>query len=204
MRGTDHPQYKSVLVNCGYCGKEIKRQPSHIRNNVYCSKKCSAMARALIPRPSTKVKKNCSWCGSSLSLIPSSVKEHNFCSYDCRGYWYSENYSGGNSPQYIDGQATSRKRGIGWKRISDAVKERDGECVRCGSVNSLVVHHILARRYWKTVEESNRPSNLITLCDSCHGTITGNKDIFPRDGSWDNVIKYVNDLQISNRKKEAV
>ena len=59
----------------------------------------------------------------------------------------------------------SRKR---WeKRRSEVIARDGGRCVLCHSAEQLTVHHI--RAY--TISRDNRPSNLVTLCESCHNTI---------------------------------
>lgn len=40
--------------------------------------------------------------------------------------------------------------------------EHGGECVRCGTSNEVVAHHINGDR------GDNRPENLAPLCESCH------------------------------------
>ncbi len=52
--------------------------------------------------------------------------------------------------------------------------DRDsGECVRCGSRESLHVHHVVPQRWARTVlnwseKQINAPHNGITLCAACH------------------------------------
>ena len=47
--------------------------------------------------------------------------------------------------------------------VRDYVIERDGvKCAKCGSDSNLIVHH----KDW--IRTNNDPSNLITLCRSCH------------------------------------
>jgi len=53
---------------------------------------------------------------------------------------------------------------IGWPSISKAIRERDGHtCQTCGATERLHVHHI------DTNKLNNDPSNLVTLCNRCHG-----------------------------------
>lgn len=49
--------------------------------------------------------------------------------------------------------------------FSQRIKERDGACVRCGSVEFLQCAHILSRSY-KAIRTDER--NAVTLCRSCH------------------------------------
>jgi 5-methylcytosine-specific restriction endonuclease McrA len=66
-----------------------------------------------------------------------------------------------------------RSRGKGGRydcKFRKEIIERDGhKCTRCGSTETLHVHHIVP---WKASEELRfEPSNVITLCDACHAII---------------------------------
>lgn len=49
--------------------------------------------------------------------------------------------------------------------FAQRIKERDGACVRCGSVEFLQCAHILSRSY-KAIRTDER--NAVALCRSCH------------------------------------
>jgi 5-methylcytosine-specific restriction endonuclease McrA len=52
------------------------------------------------------------------------------------------------------------------KSYKDYIKERDGkQCAICESTDELQVHHILGARH------GNHPSNLVTLCKTCHTSV---------------------------------
>jgi DEAD/DEAH box helicase domain-containing protein len=59
-----------------------------------------------------------------------------------------------------------------WKSIRDAVRARDHySCRICGKPESgrpHHVHHIAPFRSFKTIQEANQMSNLVTLCPDCH------------------------------------
>lgn len=62
--------------------------------------------------------------------------------------------------------------GPGWKSRRDEIRKRDGVCRSCGKSpeengSALHVHHLVPFRYSGT----NRPENLVALCDSCHHSI---------------------------------
>lgn len=60
---------------------------------------------------------------------------------------------------------------IGWNRtLSKSIRDRDGNaCVTCRSTKWLVVHH-------RDLEKTNHdPSNLITMCQTCHVRLHHNK-----------------------------
>jgi 5-methylcytosine-specific restriction endonuclease McrA len=67
------------------------------------------------------------------------------------------------------------------RRWMDAIKERDGACVRCGAVDSLESHHLtplaemIERLGIKSREDARKHAgalwdlnNGITLCEACH------------------------------------
>mgnify|MGYP000871709821 CR=1 FL=1 len=66
------------------------------------------------------------------------------------------NQSGKNNNNYKNG-------------ISMYQKRRKSRCERCGSTKNLMVHHKDHNR------SNNEPSNLETLCWSCHEKITSRK-----------------------------
>lgn len=51
-----------------------------------------------------------------------------------------------------------------WRALSDQVVTRDRECLRCGSTLHLQAHHVIPRVHGGP----DHPSNLATLCASCH------------------------------------
>lgn len=67
--------------------------------------------------------------------------------------------------------------GPGWKNRRAEIRQRDQGCRSCGKTpeangSALHVHHLLPFRYGGT----NRPENLVALCDSCHHTIEAATD----------------------------
>lgn len=71
------------------------------------------------------------------------------------------------------GAVTMRDYPDNWDRIAQAVKTRDGHtCQGCGSnddTDEMHAHHIVPLG----AGGSNARSNLITLCDECHGRVHG-------------------------------
>lgn len=63
-----------------------------------------------------------------------------------------------------------REYGPNWREIRATVIRRDkGACVECGADDRLDVHHIRPLRLFKGDHEAaNVPTNLKTLCRSCH------------------------------------
>lgn len=70
------------------------------------------------------------------------------------------------------GSVTMRDYPDDWERIARAVKKRDNyTCQGCGDedASELHAHHIVPLG----AGGSNARSNLITLCDECHGRVHG-------------------------------
>ncbi len=74
----------------------------------------------------------------------------------------------------IQGDQYQEGEQLGYKNLTDYIRHRDGykcqnpECKNKKSEKVLQVHHV---GYWKNPpDRSNRPSNLITLCDKCHSS----------------------------------
>ena len=65
----------------------------------------------------------------------------------------------------IEGKQYQEGEQLGYANVKAYVKARDGfTCQSCGSHEHLEVHHIIQRKDGG----SDRPANLITLCDRCH------------------------------------
>ena len=74
----------------------------------------------------------------------------------------------------IQGEEYQQGEQLGYKNLTDYIRHRDGyecqnpECKNKKSEKILNCHHL---GYWKKPpDRSNRPSNLITLCDQCHSS----------------------------------
>jgi hypothetical protein len=91
-----------------------------------------------------------------------------FCSHKC----FSDFSVGTNHPQWRGSNTDGRGRG--WKRLAEEIRKRDGyQCQRCGKTQAdnkyrLSVDHIRPWRSFTSETEANDPSNLTSLCRSCH------------------------------------
>ncbi|MBR8835204.1 MAG: HNH endonuclease [Stigonema ocellatum SAG 48.90 = DSM 106950] len=72
----------------------------------------------------------------------------------------------------IQGEEYQQGEQLGYKNLTDYIRHRDGykcqnpDCKNKSADKVLQVHHL---GYWKNpADRSNKPSNLITLCDKCH------------------------------------
>ena len=65
----------------------------------------------------------------------------------------------------IEGRRYQEGEQLGYENVKAYVKARDGfKCRNCGSQKDLQVHHIVQKKDGG----SDRPANLITLCEECH------------------------------------
>jgi hypothetical protein len=80
-----------IKVNCAWCGKELKRYPSHVSAANFCNKSCkqSWMKGRDTPNKSTTkfVDVQCSYCSKNIKKKKSQVKDGQtvfYCNRDCR------------------------------------------------------------------------------------------------------------------------
>lgn len=155
----------------------------------YC---CMACRRAhKQPKPVV-----CVNCGCEFSAIKwmkgrskaTRVSHSKTCSDACLREFYRTNearkekiskaFSGEKHPNWQGGPTSSRSRayrGPGWTRIANKIRKRDkNTCQHCGVTEAevgrkLEVHHITPFcQFAGDNRKANRPSNLVTLCKSCH------------------------------------
>ena len=82
------------------------------------------------------------------------------------------NWQGGITPL-----TRRRIRGTFWKQIADEIRKRDNNtCQLCGlngNGKKSPVHHIIPF----AISKDNSPSNLMTLCSSCHRKLERSSDV---------------------------
>jgi 5-methylcytosine-specific restriction endonuclease McrA len=129
----------------------------------YCTPKCRKAAQ----RP-LKVK-NCPHCRDAFIY---SSKRRRYCSRACADAAHSLRMIGTGNSRYKDGTSYAE----GFRRMRPLILERDRiQCRVCGrgdflipiargrSRSGLLIHHL------NEDPADNRPENLITLCQPCHG-----------------------------------
>lgn len=153
-------------AHCKRCGAAFQAGPTR----QYCSRECGWQAR----HERSWADETCLNCAKVFRrrTQPSHRNHRVFCSTTC-----SQNYTAGqNHPAWRGGRDPFF--GSRWLRLAESIRERDGRrCRRCGKPEAengrkLPIDHVVPRRDWATIEEANDPSNLVALCDSCHGKKT--------------------------------
>lgn len=184
---------------CGHCGSAVRRQPSAVENSesglVFCDPECqygwmseSRFLGSSNPQWSGGgVQKECPVCGSSFTVPRSKNGVLVTCGTECKSVRMGESWeeinptfslfvglAGEDNPAWGGGYE-GFSYGAGWDEARRLVRDRDGEeCRGCGSDGPILdTHHIVPFSEFDDPLEANRPSNLITLCRSCHMEIDG-------------------------------
>ncbi len=158
---------------CVQCGKQYKGIPE----SKHCSKKCAdkslkgkkreCMMGKNHPQYQYKLIVHCLYCGKRLRKRIAHVRNNKigcFCDVRCYGKWLYKNQIQENHPLFC-GNTTRYENFTNEKKKE--VKELDGyKCVKCGNETDLLVHHIDGNK------SNSLINNLITLCRSCHSSIT--------------------------------
>lgn len=184
---------KSKLIRCSFCNKQIKRCPSMIKKINFCNSKCRKK-----------------W-----------LKNHKI-DYSGRNYWNNlpqnrikkikkkirEKLEGRKlsfETKLKISKSLSGKKGINWKggisfepygkkfnrQLKLKILKRDKyKCCECNSSGIyLHIHHIDYNK------KNNRPTNLISLCNSCHSkTISPKKRKFWKERLSKKIEKKYNNI----------
>ena len=167
LKGENSPSYKSVTVQCEYCGKDIVKPPSWVKEHNFCSQECLANSR----KTGGTVK--CYTCGKEFYKIKSQIErsEKHFCSEECKckhqnslvgklNPWYN--------PNLTDEERISNRDYIEYTKWRDEVYKRDNyTCQRCGKrQGDINAHHLNGYDTFK--EQRVDVNNGVTLCNVCH------------------------------------
>lgn len=152
-----------MIIKCDYCGKEINKRPSQVKNNLekgrknYCSNECKKLGQF------TSKVCICGYCGKEIYRTPSQIKKSKsglmFCNSSCACTYNNKKFrSGENNPNWKDGETLYKKT---------AYSVYQNECSICGfnDKNALEVHHIDMNR------ANNNTDNLIILCANHHSLV---------------------------------
>lgn len=176
-------------LRCKCCSKIIDGRLLN-RKRVYCSAECRKIGQKAKPKHC----KNCQCLFTPITWREGrlvTVSNLYTCSQACHIEWIKSNqarkdkiskaFSGVLHPNWQGGAPMGDRgyRGHGWAAIRGKILARDGyKCKRCGITNedhlakcgsSLEANHIIP--FWQhrgDNQRANNPSNLESLCKSCH------------------------------------
>jgi len=167
----DEARRRRVVLSCSYCGEEFEVISSKSHRK-YCSIQCRSRAFK------KEVICTCEQCGSEYKVRPFRAKDSQYCSQKCQFLSVVKpNTKGPDHPLWKDGEKPYY--GPNWEGARKLVRNRDCfRCRKCGMHEDhcdteLHVHHIVPIREFDEPEEANTPSNLVTVCPSCHGEVEG-------------------------------
>lgn len=158
MRCFGDAQMRRVDVTCQQCGIVFAVHPRTVARGAgkFCSRPCRYEWMRTPPN------KECQVCGAPIAQRPHDRWEVKYCSWACR----KAGMRGESHPAWKGGNHSYR--GDQWDTIRERILERDRRaCQHCGNMDDLTVHHI---QPWAETRD-NSPSNLITLCRSCHSRV---------------------------------
>jgi len=148
-----------VKLYCKICGKSFKRAPYRKDNSFYCSVKC----RQIGMKNGKFIK--CTNCKKEFYVSKYKLKrKYNFCSMDCVNNFLI----GKRHHAWKDGKSFEIYPVEFNNRLKRQIRDRDNHtCQECKQTEKklsykLHVHHIDYNK------KNNNPSNLISLCRSCH------------------------------------
>lgn len=153
---------------CPHCGELFWPKTNGRRPlSKHCSLKCRWAEQHKRP---ALIEAACVVCGATFRRSLAAVKRvaNVFCSLDC-----ARNFNRGENHYSFRGDHDPN-RGSQWVRLAESIRKRDGYvCQRCTKTQvenkqKLSVDHILPWRAFDDKTEANQPSNLVSLCRSCH------------------------------------
>lgn len=141
----------SIIDNCSWCKKEVKRKNSNKNKEIFCSKECYSkwqkhnwVGENHPQWEGGLVTVNCSVCGEEIKRKPSQIRENNYCSKDCSGFDRTRLYSGNNNHNWSGGITNIseylRHNINEWK--FDTMKKYEFKCDISGNESNLIIHHL--------------------------------------------------------------
>ena len=157
-----------VEISCYMCDELFEVKPSRSDSAKYCSRECYYSARsdemsvedAPGWRGGRKVTLSCEFCDGKFERYESAIEGGSavrFCSNECKYKFLSDELS---EP------GTEIRHSAEYRNWRESVKQRDGECVSCGSTERLHAHHIIPIE--EDEELATEIDNGKTLCARCH------------------------------------
>lgn len=168
-----NPRTKTVHYCIRGCGHKVCK-----KNNTCHS--CSAKERYTNPKnhPSWKggqIIISCANCNKEKLVYPRDIKrsEFLFCDTKCRGKWQSNNITGKNHPNYIEGLNRKYPREF-TEKLKHEIRLRDN--YQCQNKNCNITEEEHVKKYKRVLhihhidhnKDNIRKKNLITTCCVCN------------------------------------
>lgn len=160
-QGGEHLEWQTrKQYPCETCGTLVWRSPATLQPHTFCKRSC---------RP--RIEKICA-CGKAFSVIESQG-DATFCSKTCKWDSFAAPWMGENNPLWRDGSSRLPYTEGFTPALKKRILQRDGaKCYICGTKSIknqpktlLAIHHIDEKK------NNHDPSNLVTLCTSCHARL---------------------------------
>jgi endogenous inhibitor of DNA gyrase (YacG/DUF329 family) len=164
--------------NCKICKKEFFVQNREIKKGYgnYCSKKCHGISLR------TGELGKCKNCNKSIWIQPNVNQK--FCSMKCSQDFQKKSFLGKNNSAWIDGRSYDKHYLPEFRVIRREISQRDNfKCMLCQIEESKLKQHSIHHIDYN--KNNNQPSNLITLCVSCHSKTGINRKY------WTNYFKQI-------------
>lgn len=177
-QGEGNPMWKDNHKACKNCCEEFKPAKANAK---FCSQKCMGE----FDHKKNSIKLHCLVCGTLFTTIKAKKNTAVTCGMDCKNELHSSRMLGGGNSNWLGGKSFEPYCPSFNKKLKVTVKSRDGNCCQlCGIHNdenfsgngySLSIHHIDYDKF------NNSLSNLISLCNSCHGKTNYNRNIWKEE-----------------------
>lgn len=189
--GTHNGNWKGAKAQttCERCGDEFEYYPSD-KKGVYCPK-CVREADEFLGEHYAEVhdieriERACDYCECEMVVLASERQygAGRFCSRECLADWMSENRSGKDHHQWLEGSRSYT--GKWWSVRREVLQRDDYRCQYCGKESDEIgrnpdVHHIVPLKTFDDPQDAHTLDNLISLCPTCHRNAEyGNIEITP-------------------------
>lgn len=178
-----------IEKKCEICQKIFYIHPSTLKRGKgrFCSRKCCGVWRSQENNGEKnphwkggKIPTKCEICQKVFYVWQSGSKYNRgkFCSNKCYNVGRSQKYSGEKSPNWKGGLSSQGYAGDWTQTLKRSIRERDNYvCQLCKKLQTDIAFHVHHINYDK---KNCDPSNLITLCCSCHMKTNAHRDKWPQ------------------------